>query len=157
MYEHREATHVITATTIIVCQKLVLLHKHPKYKKWLPVGGHVEPGERFDKAALREIDEETGLLQVTLWNPLPPLPNTTLEEIVSPAHILQYSYGPKIITDLLYYASSQTTVCMPRDIEQANSLKWFFREELVSESIDEWIMPSDVRELCYEALQILGT
>ena len=34
-----------TVTTYILDPPRVLLLNHPKYGKWLPPGGHLEPGE----------------------------------------------------------------------------------------------------------------
>lgn len=34
---------------------------HRKYAKWMPPGGHLEANERPDVAAIREVQEETGL------------------------------------------------------------------------------------------------
>lgn len=45
----------------VVWRGSVLLHKHPKLGMWLPPGGHVEPGELPDEAAVREVFEETGV------------------------------------------------------------------------------------------------
>lgn len=39
----------------------VLLHPHPKLGIWLPPGGHIEPDELPDDAAVRETDEEAGI------------------------------------------------------------------------------------------------
>lgn len=39
----------------------MLLHPHRKLGIWLPPGGHVEPGELPDEAAVREVLEETGV------------------------------------------------------------------------------------------------
>ena len=50
-----------TATVYITKDERVLLHKHPKHKKWLPPGGHVETNELPHEAAIREALEETGL------------------------------------------------------------------------------------------------
>ncbi len=49
-----------TATAYIVDQERVLLLKHKKLGKWLPMGGHVEPGETPVEAAKREALEESG-------------------------------------------------------------------------------------------------
>jgi 8-oxo-dGTP pyrophosphatase MutT (NUDIX family) len=38
-----------------------LLHRHPKLDMWLPCGGHVEPGESPEQAAIREVLEESGV------------------------------------------------------------------------------------------------
>jgi 8-oxo-dGTP diphosphatase len=39
----------------------VLLIKHNRLGTWLPVGGEIEPGETPLEAAVRELEEETGL------------------------------------------------------------------------------------------------
>ena len=49
------------ATTFVVWHERVLLHRHRKLGLWLPPGGHVEPNELPDDAAVREVLEETGV------------------------------------------------------------------------------------------------
>lgn len=61
-----------TATAYIIDQGKVLLLMHPKLKKWLPPGGHIEANETPPDCAKREALEETGLeieliLQENLW------------------------------------------------------------------------------------------
>ncbi len=50
-----------TATAYIIHEERVLLLLHPKLKKWLPPGGHIEENESPPEAARREVEEETGL------------------------------------------------------------------------------------------------
>lgn len=50
-----------TATTFVVWRERVLLHRHPKLGLWLPCGGHIEPNELPDEAAVREVHEEAGV------------------------------------------------------------------------------------------------
>ncbi|WP_316527573.1 NUDIX domain-containing protein [Kitasatospora brasiliensis] len=47
---------------------------HPRLELWLPAGGHVEVDEGAAEAALREIEEETGLRAELLPGPSVPLP-----------------------------------------------------------------------------------
>lgn len=54
--------------TYIVNQGSVLLRLHEKYNHWGTPGGHVDPGEDINEAALREVWEEVGL-RVTLVGP----------------------------------------------------------------------------------------
>jgi 8-oxo-dGTP pyrophosphatase MutT (NUDIX family) len=56
-----EVTRHFTATTFVVRDGRVLLHRHPKQNLWLPPGGHIERDELPHEAARREIEEETGL------------------------------------------------------------------------------------------------
>jgi 8-oxo-dGTP pyrophosphatase MutT (NUDIX family) len=50
-----------TVAVFVVCAGKVLLHFHAKLGRWLPPGGHIEPDELPDDAAVREVLEETGV------------------------------------------------------------------------------------------------
>ena len=50
----------------VVWRNAVLLHEHPKLQRWLPCGGHIEPDETPDDAAVREVLEESGVPVVLL-------------------------------------------------------------------------------------------
>jgi 8-oxo-dGTP pyrophosphatase MutT (NUDIX family) len=50
-----------TVAVFVVHRGRVLLHWHRRLARWLPPGGHVDPGELPDEAAVRETREETGL------------------------------------------------------------------------------------------------
>ena len=39
----------------------MLLVHHNGFDKWVPPGGHIEPGDTFAQTAAREVKEETGL------------------------------------------------------------------------------------------------
>jgi 8-oxo-dGTP pyrophosphatase MutT (NUDIX family) len=56
-----EITRHFTATTFIVHRGRVLLHLHKRQGIWLPPGGHIERDELPADAAVREVEEETGL------------------------------------------------------------------------------------------------
>jgi 8-oxo-dGTP pyrophosphatase MutT (NUDIX family) len=53
----------------VVWRDRLLLHRHPKLGLWLPCGGHVEPNELPDDAAVREVAEESGVLVRLLGRP----------------------------------------------------------------------------------------
>lgn len=50
-----------TVATFVIHQGRVLLLRHPKLGLWLPPGGHIDPPELPDEAAVREVEEEAGL------------------------------------------------------------------------------------------------
>lgn len=51
----------VTASAIVVGERGTVLLKHRRLGRWLQPGGHVDPGEDPEDAALRECEEETGL------------------------------------------------------------------------------------------------
>lgn len=54
-------TRDFTVAVFVIHRDHVLLHRHAKLGLWLPPGGHIEPNELPDEAALREVEEEAGL------------------------------------------------------------------------------------------------
>lgn len=52
-------TRDFTVAVFVVDAGCVLLHWHRKLARWLPPGGHIEPDELPDDAAIREVEEET--------------------------------------------------------------------------------------------------
>lgn len=54
-------TRDFTATAFVYWQRKTLLHRHKKLGLWLPCGGHIDPHELPDEAAIREVYEESGV------------------------------------------------------------------------------------------------
>ncbi len=54
-------TRDFAATVFVAWRGRLLMHKHRKLGLWLPCGGHVEPHELPDDAAVREVLEESGV------------------------------------------------------------------------------------------------
>lgn len=57
----RDSGFLWLAAGYAVHDRRVLLVLHNVFQKWVPPGGHVEPGETLAQTALREFQEETGL------------------------------------------------------------------------------------------------
>lgn len=56
-----DAGFVYICSGYLVEDNKVLLVHHNGFDKWVPPGGHIEPGDTFAQAAVREVKEETGL------------------------------------------------------------------------------------------------
>jgi 8-oxo-dGTP diphosphatase len=52
---------VFAAGGLVVRDGLVAIVHRPRYDDWSLPKGHVDEGESFEQAALREVEEETGL------------------------------------------------------------------------------------------------
>jgi 8-oxo-dGTP pyrophosphatase MutT (NUDIX family) len=139
-------TRDFTATTFVVHEDRTLLLLHRKLGKWVPPGGHIDPHELPDQAALREVREESGL-EVELMSrsswlgtvQVLPQPYCILLENISPEH--QH-------IDLIYFAR----VCGGSLIHaerEAYAARWFTWEELAAPEIAE-----DIRELGRRAIEV---
>ena len=138
-------TRDFTATTFVVHDDRTLLLLHRKLGKWFPPGGHIEPNELPQDAAVREVREESGLEiellsgaaalgQVTVL----PQPICILLENISPDH--QH-------IDLIYFAR----VCggnLAHAEREAQAARWFSWEELAAPEIAE-----DIRVLGRRAIE----
>jgi 8-oxo-dGTP pyrophosphatase MutT (NUDIX family) len=61
-------------TVFIVHNGKVLFANHPRYGKWVPIGGHVDLDEDPDQTIFREIKEETGITEVEILSTKPNIP-----------------------------------------------------------------------------------
>ena len=138
-------TRDFAATTFVVHEQRTLLLHHRKLGVWLPPGGHIDPHELPDEAALREVREESGFEVELLTHgrmlghvQMLPQPYCILLENISPGH--QH-------IDLIYFAR----VCggdLAYAEREAMAARWFSWEELDDPEIAE-----DIRELGRRAIE----
>ena len=149
--ESNGVTRDFTATTFVVDDGCTLLLWHRKMQAWLPPGGHIDPGELPDDAAVREVLEETGLVvdllgQQELWGEVRVLrrPQCILLEDISPGH--QH-------IDLIYFArirQSEADAGAPRvrvAASEASDFRWCGARDLESSEI-----AADIRTLGNRAI-----
>jgi 8-oxo-dGTP pyrophosphatase MutT (NUDIX family) len=61
-FDEHFSDHHLTASAFVISSRGVILHRHKRLGIWVQPGGHVDPGETPEEAALRETIEETGLI-----------------------------------------------------------------------------------------------
>jgi ADP-ribose pyrophosphatase YjhB (NUDIX family) len=140
-----EPTREFTVAVFVVHAGRVLLHYHRKLDRWLPPGGHIEPNELPDDAALREVAEETGVRarligERALDVPSPPYPR----QLVRPAGIQleDIADGHQHI-DLVYFAVPEPggEACAPEGTCEPGT-GWYALDELealgANEEIRAW-------------------
>jgi 8-oxo-dGTP pyrophosphatase MutT (NUDIX family) len=60
-FDERYGPVHVTGSGVVVGPRGTILVKHRRLHRWMQPGGHIEPGESPEEAAVRECIEETGL------------------------------------------------------------------------------------------------
>ena len=131
-----------TVAVFVVARDRVLLHAHRKLGMWLPPGGHIEPGELPDEAALREVLEETGV-EIQLVGDRG-LPLKYPMQLIVPAGIQVEDIEPgHQHIDLVYFAvpANRDAEIEPRYVQDVQA-GWYALDELealgANEEIRSW-------------------
>lgn len=92
-----------TATAFVLWRGRTLLHRHKRLGVWLPCGGHIEPGELPDDAAVREVFEESGVPVVLVGERAIAAPGP--RQLIRPRGVqLETIYPGHEHIDLIYFA-----------------------------------------------------
>lgn len=127
-----ELSRDFTVATFVVWEGKVLLLWHRKLQKWLPPGGHIEPNELPDEAAVREVREEAGI-DVTLIGDSG-VPVSSPRQLIRPAGVqLEPIHPGHEHIDLIYFARP----CAPSRVAatgnaESEAVGWFAPEDLAS-------------------------
>lgn len=111
--------------------------KAPLKGRWLPPGGHVEPGETPDQAAIREVFEETGQ-RVVLLDLMPDWPRRSSDRahrLVAPLLIQVEDLGDHRHLDFVYVAVVPEPGALVAEAEQPAA--WFDEEACRRENLLE--------------------
>lgn len=144
-----------TVEVFIVFGDRVLLRRHDKYGIWLSIGGHIEPREDPNEAAIREVREEVGI-DVRLDDSLRTFDRHTqgYVELIPPYFLNRHRIdeGHEHVT-LTYFALAASERLSPTNgIERSSACRWFTREQV--ESSDE--LDDRVRHYALKALTTLA-
>lgn len=136
------------ATTFVVHDNKTLLLHHRKLDRWLPPGGHIDPHELPDIAALREVEEETGL-SVTLLDAGAPL--GPVRRLAQPLCILLESIAPGHEHIDLIYVARVIGGDVTHAAREVQAWRWYTMDELDAPEVAE-----DVRALGRRAIELVG-
>jgi len=90
---HINKLYDFVVTIYIVYEGKVLLVYHPKYKRWMPIGGHIELDEDPEEALMREIKEECGL-EVEILSEKPAVTSPGFKCILTPNYVDVHDANP---------------------------------------------------------------
>lgn len=139
-----EITRDFTVATFVIHQSKVLLLWHRKLQMWLPPGGHVDPNELPDEAAVREVQEEAGLDVILLSQPaLPPIPGPRQLARPEGIQLENISLGHQHI-DLIYFARPANPAAVnPMANHEVERVGWYGRDDLdripLTEEVRAWV------------------
>lgn len=140
-------TRDFTVAVFVVHDGKVLLHFHQKLQRWLPPGGHIEPNELPDEAAVREVMEETGVACTLFRGDSLTFEDATLPvQLVTPAGIQLEQIGPDHQhIDLIYFATGSPAKSRPR-------VDWFSLDKMEPLALTE-----EVATWCRVAVETVAT
>ncbi len=120
------------ATTFIIQEHRTLLLLHRKLNKWLPPGGHIDPHELPDAAALREVSEETGfkVALIDAGEPLGPV-----QRLAQPLCVLQEQISPTHEHIDLIYVARVLEGDLKLAIAEHEQSRWYTWEELAAPEV----------------------
>jgi len=147
IHEHYD----FVVTVIIVYQDKVLLVHHPKYDRWLPMGGHIELDEDPEEALFREIEEETGL-EVEILSSKPEISSPENKLILTPNYVDVHPANlPHKHISFTYFARAKNDQAKLSD--EHSEVQWLSLDALEDKKYD---LSELVKFYCREAIILAG-
>ena len=131
----------------------VLLANHPKYNAWLPIGGHIDPGEDTDEALYREIKEEANLKteDIKICGEKATIPQGNQRSLLStPAYVDRHAIQDRDHVALVYFGELREG-CEPSLSDEHVELRWFSKDELANK---DGLLKPDIAWYAREALRM---
>ncbi len=123
----------LIASGYLVVDDRVLLVFHNRFRRWVPPGGHIEPGETFARTAAREFREETGI-EVDVLSALPSAfggdDNATPEPVPFHVDVEREGFLTPALVQFFYVRPTGSAEAVPQ-LAEVDDVKWFTAEDLV--------------------------
>ncbi len=146
---HEKYDFVISA--FIVYENKVLLVNHPRYNKWLAVGGHIELDEDPEQALYREIKEECGL-EVDVLSPKPSFVSPDSKILITPEFIdVHPAGGEHQHISLVYFAIARGNA--HKLSSEHTDMQWLSETDLDN---PKYNISESIKFYCRDALQKAG-
>ena len=124
----------LTASAFVFHKNKVLLIHHKKFDKWLPPGGHIDPNETPDQAAIREVKEETGLsIEI--------IPNHDFDSSIAsplPVEANVHEAGDHLHHNQAF-AATTISANITTNERELNDFKWVSYEEIPDSGLSEYL------------------
>jgi 8-oxo-dGTP pyrophosphatase MutT (NUDIX family) len=145
---HIHEKYDFVITVFITYNDRVLLVHHPRYDKWIPMGGHIELDEDPEEALFREIKEETGL-DVEILSEKPSIEQRDTKFIYPPRYIDVHEANPphKHIA-LVYFAKAKSNKHTLSD--EHEDIRWLGLNDLDK---PEYSLSDSVKFYCRQAIE----
>lgn len=144
---HIHELYDFTITVFIVHDGRVLLVNHPKYNKWIPMGGHIELDEDVEEALFREIQEETGL-DVEILSDKPVVDSPETKFLLTPAYLdVHQANPPHKHIGLTYFARAKDDKFTVS--KEHTAIKWLTKEDVEDPTYN---LTAAVKFYCHEAI-----
>ncbi|WP_242895350.1 NUDIX hydrolase [Actinomadura litoris] len=129
----KDTGSVLICSGYLVERGRVLLVHHNRFGKWVPPGGHIEPGETFAETAVREFKEETGLLvQALSAQPVihPPDDNATPEPVPFYVDVEREGFRVPAIVQFFYVRRVGGEAQLQAQLDEVHDAQWFTLADL---------------------------
>lgn len=114
-------------------QKKILVTQHSKHKGWDFPKGHLETGESSEQAALREVEEETGVIG-------------EIVEKIGQTEYFYYEDGKKVLKTVVYFIMNFVKLGEATTAFEVSDMVWLPLEE-----VEEKLTFKDTKELWKKA------
>ena len=119
-----------TVSVFIVHDGRVLMVDHPRYDKWLPIGGHIELDEDPEQALYREVQEESGLA-VEIMSNKPAALSPGHKFLLTPNFLdVHEANSPHHHIAFVYFARAHDDTFTKSD--EHRDMRWLTSDDLVS-------------------------